>query len=133
MRIMLDTNILISAGLFPNSRLSSVVMDIADQHNLVLSSRIIEELQRVFAQKFPQKKAVLDQFLCTLSYEVSYTPSEIDKGAYPAIRDEKDYPILASSIIANVDVLITGDKDFAEVETERPEIMTITEFERKYM
>jgi len=32
---------------------------------------------------------------------------------YPGIRDEKDLPILASAIIEDVDVLITGDADFA--------------------
>jgi putative PIN family toxin of toxin-antitoxin system len=126
---MPDTNLLISAGLFPSSQLSYTLMNIADAHTLVISTRIIDELQRVIALKFPQKKTVLDQFLYKLSYEVAYTPSEIDKSLYPAIRDEKDYPILASAIIADVDIFITGDKDFSTVNTERPEILTIKYFE----
>jgi hypothetical protein len=60
-----------------------------------------------------------------LSYEIDYTPTEIDEDIYPKIRDKKDYPILASAIIADVDVFITGDKDFGGLDLEHPEIMTI--------
>jgi len=133
MRIMPDTNTLISAGLFPSSQLTKTLMDIADAHTLVISTRIIAEMQRVVDLKFPNKKTVLDKFLSKLSFEVAYTPSEIDKTAYPTIRDEKDYPILASAIIADVDVFITGDKDFSIIDIDRPEIITIKEFKRIYL
>jgi predicted nucleic acid-binding protein len=48
------------------------------------------------------------------------------------LRDLNDYPILASAMIANVDILITGDRDFGGVHIERPEILTIREFMEKY-
>lgn len=38
--------------------------------------------------------------------------------------DEKDYPVLYTAIKEDVDILITGDKDFSEVDIERPEILT---------
>jgi predicted nucleic acid-binding protein len=63
-----------------------------------------------------------------LPYELVYTPSFIEKDKFPAIRDEYDYPILATVILENVDVLITGDKDFAEVDVDHPEILTPTIF-----
>ena len=40
------------------------------------------------------------------------------------IRDAKDYPTLYSAIIEQVDVFITGDKDFEDVKVEKPEILT---------
>jgi predicted nucleic acid-binding protein len=40
--------------------------------------------------------------------------------------------VLHSAIIADVDVLITGDKDFENIEIERPEIMTPKKFLEKY-
>ena len=40
--------------------------------------------------------------------------------------------ILYTAIIENVDILITGDKDFKDVKIERPEILTCTEFLEKY-
>jgi predicted nucleic acid-binding protein len=48
------------------------------------------------------------------------------------MRDIYDYPILATAILEDIDVLITGDKDFAAVDIERPEILTPTEFLSKY-
>jgi len=133
MRVMLDTNLLISAGIFAGKRITTLTLKIADEHTIVLSSRIIDELHAVMNMKFPKKIFVLERFLKRLSYEIAYTPTEIDEDIYPKIRDKKDYPILASAIIADVDVFITGDKDFGGLDLERPEIMTISEFEAKYL
>jgi putative PIN family toxin of toxin-antitoxin system len=130
---MLDTNILISAGLFPGKRMSNLTLRIADEYNVVLSGRIVDELWAVMELKFSDKKSVLEHFLTRLSFEIAYTPTEIDENIYPEIRDKKDYPILASAIIADVDVFITGDKDFGGLDSERPEIMTISGFEEKYL
>ncbi|MDR1136181.1 MAG: putative toxin-antitoxin system toxin component, PIN family [Clostridiales Family XIII bacterium] len=130
---MIDTNLLISAGVFAGKRTSTLTLRIADKYNLVLSSRIIDELREVMEIKFPNKKSCLERFLARLSYEIAYTPLEIDDDIYPKIRDKKDYPILASAIIADVDVFITGDKDFGGLDLERPEIMTIRDFDKKYL
>lgn len=48
------------------------------------------------------------------------------------IRDENDYIILHTAIVENVDVFITGDKDFYDVNVDNPEIMSTTEFLEKY-
>ena len=48
------------------------------------------------------------------------------------IRDINDYPILYTAIIDNVDILITGDKDFLNIDIEKPEILTPTDFLIKY-
>ena len=48
------------------------------------------------------------------------------------IRDINDYPVLYSAIISNVDILITGDLDFKDVEIEHPEIMTPREYIQHY-
>jgi predicted nucleic acid-binding protein len=50
-----------------------------------------------------------------------------------AVRDTKDNPILASAIFADVDVLVTGDRDFEGLDIERPEILTIGVFTEKYI
>ncbi len=68
-----------------------------------------------------------------LDFEMVFTPTEIYPDIYPKIRDKKDYPILASAILADVDVFITGDKDFSAVYIERPEVMIIAEFASKYL
>ena len=60
-----------------------------------------------------------------------YSPSEVEEKLFE-IRDENDYIILHTAIIDDVDVLITGDKDFKDVDIERPEIYTPSEFLEKF-
>lgn len=131
MRIAIDTNILISAILFPNSLMNEMIKVIAEKHNLILSSFVIEELMGVVQRKFTGKKEAVDRFLSKFPYEMVYTPKEMRQDLFK-IRDEKDYPILYAAIIEDVDVLITGDKDFTDIEIEKPEILTPAQFLEKY-
>lgn len=131
MRIMLDTNVLLSAILFPSERMNRMMRCIFEDHRLVLSSFIVEELGYVIQRKFPTKAAAVDQMLAAMSYELVYTPRVMDETLFE-IRDPKDYPVLYTAIIEDVDILITGDKDFAEIQVERPEICTPVEFMRRY-
>lgn len=133
MRVMFDTNILVSAGLFRSSRLAALAERVSDEHTLVLSSQIIDELRMVMDMKFPHKKAACEAFLNKLSFEMVLTPRYVDPSIYPRIRDKSDYPILASAIIADVDVFITGDKDFLALDVERPEILAISQFAEQYL
>jgi len=38
------------------------------------------------------------------------------------IRDLKDNPVLADAVSSDADILLTGDKDFFEIDIERPVI-----------
>jgi len=75
---------------------------------------------------------LLDKFLSKVSFELVYTPADIDSANYPEIRDKGDLPILVSALLSEVDVLITGDKDFFEVKIDKPEIITPREYLEKY-
>ena len=46
--------------------------------------------------------------------------------------DVDDEKVLYSAIIADVDILLTGDKDFSDIEIEKPEILTPGAFLEKY-
>ena len=132
MRIMLDTNVLISALLFPGVKMNAMMNCIFTQHELVLSSYVVNELKSVIKRKFPQKELVIDKLLMVMSFEYVYTPDTLEEGLFN-IRDIKDYPVLYTAIIENVDILITGDKDFSDIEIEKPEIMTPTEFMERFL
>ena len=123
---------LISMILFPNKRFGDMLELITREHTLVLSSFVADELMAVTERKFPRMKTVMDQFLTRLSYEYVYTP-KVMKGGLFDIRDINDYPVLYTAITENVDILITGDKDFAEVDIDKPEILTPTQFCEKYL
>ena len=132
MRIMIDTNVLISAYVLSSSNLLRMIKNIKGRHTIVLPTYVLDELKRVTMRKFPEKYELMESFLRELPYELVSTPEKIDKTKYPGIRDKKDLPILASAIFENVDVLISGDEDFAPIDIEYLEILTPRSFVLKY-
>lgn len=131
MRVMIDTNVLLSALFFPSERMNQFLYTITTAHQLILSSYIIEELMRVAERKFKDKAAVIDLLLSQLPYELVYTPKHLKQGLFE-IRDAKDYPVLYSAITEGVDVFITGDKDFDGLGLDKPEILSIARFLERY-
>ena len=131
MRVMLDTNVLVSAIIFPNQRMDSLIFKAVLEHKLLLSSYIIEELFDVIERKFPDKIKHVDLFLTRFPYELVYTPREQNHEFFN-ISDKDDYPILYSAIIEDVDLFVTGDNDFEGIEVEKPEIISPAEFLEKY-
>ena len=66
-----------------------------------------------------------------MNYDLVNTPEKMNETLF-SIRDSKDYPVLYTAIIEDVDILITGDKDFANIEIEKPEILTPRDFMAKF-
>jgi len=128
---MIDTNVLISALLFPSQQMNKLIYIITTEHQLALSSYVVDELLNVTRRKFESKIEAVDLLLSQLPYELVYTPKQPKPGLFE-IRDEKDYPVLYSAIIEGVDVFITGDKDFDGVDLEKPEIVSPAGFLEKY-
>ena len=129
---MVDTNIIISAGLFPESIIGKVLTHIAKNHKLVICKYTLDELKNVFKRKFPDRIEYLDKFIKNLKYELIDKKIPDNKN-YPKIRDINDLPLLASAIEAKVNLFITGDKDFDEIILETPKIMKAREYKEKYM
>lgn len=133
MRVMLDTNILYSAFVFPNSVSNRLLRSIADNYPILLSTATLAEMTAVVLRKEPGLLTGIDTFLMTFPYETIYTPAEITETELFKIRDPKDYKILYSAIIGMADVFVTGDKDFMEVQIDFPEICTPRDFILKYL
>ena len=132
MRVLIDTNALISAALRADSIPWLAYQKAASypNHGLICEQNV-DELKRVFNKKFPHRLASLDKFLsiALLTLELVSVPDS-DLAEETLIRDVKDRPILRAAIKARADVLLTGDKDFLESGVENPVIMTPAEFLR---
>ena len=122
MRIILDTNVLVSAAIFPHSRVANALYRTMQEHTLIICTYVLEELQSVFARKFPDQTGELDAFLSKLAYELCYTP-KINENT-PDMRDEDDRSILQAAIDAEADAILTGDKDFHALNLDRPMIIS---------
>ena len=132
MRVMLDTNIFISMIFFPSNQTRELARRLTNGHQIVICDYVIEELRLVVERKFPAKRKFLESFFLELPFELVYTPKSLDLEMFPEMRDTKDSPILATAIMEDIDVLLTGDKDFLVLSIETPEILTMAEFLQKY-
>lgn len=132
MRVMLDTNVIISFILFNNERMNLFFNYLLKNDTWVISNIIIDELKEVFNKKFPNKIDVLNTFLKDIEAEEIIVKNVENKKSF-RIRDEKDYDVLYAAIVSKVDLFITGDEDFKEVDIETPKIMTIKDYILTYI
>ena len=124
MRILVDTNILISAILFPHKKVAQTLLYIIEHHDVVLCDYNIIELREVINRKMPDKRSDAEAFLAGFSYELIPAVHHAEQ----LIRHAKDQPILNAAIIADVDIVLTGDKDFLCLEMKHPKCMNINGF-----
>ena len=67
-----------------------------------------------------------------MSFLYVYTFEMIDSVLLD-VMDVKDYPVLYTAIIEDVDILVTGDKDFSDIDVEKPEIMSPAQFMERFL
>jgi predicted nucleic acid-binding protein len=121
---MTDTNILFSALLFPESKPAKALLHITEHNELILCDYIISELRDVVSRKRPDLLADIDVMLAKLSFEFVVAP--LIPGEL--ISDPKDHPILNAAIIADVDIIISGDSHFLALKMDHPKTMSVAEF-----
>lgn len=130
MRVLIDTNVLISAALNATGVPFRAYVKAASypNHGLICEQNV-DEMKRIFNKKFPNHLASLDKFLSValLTLELVPIPTE-ENISETQIRDVNDRPILRAAIKSKADILLTGDKDFLESGVKNPMIMTPAEF-----
>ena len=124
MKVLVDTNILFSAILFPQSKPALALLHAARYHDMVLCDRNIFELRDILKRKAPKALPDAEVLLAELSYELIPAAYHVEK----LIRDAKDQPILNAAIVSDVDIILTGDKDFLCLDIEHPRCMTAAQF-----
>lgn len=137
MRWLIDTNVLISAALFPDSvPAKAYMMAVNLPYHAVVCDYSLDEMRRVYSRKFPAKIAAFERFavFLALSAEIVATPENKipDAPDEQKIRDMNDRPIFRDAIAAKVGGIITGDKDFLESGIIKPEMISPAEFIRKH-
>lgn len=122
-RVLVDTNVVISALLFPTSVPAKALALVLDRHRLVLTRWIIDELHEVVGRKRPDLLPALEGLLEGIDYELAEPgrPGVL-------ISDPDDQPILDAAVAAAVDVIVTGDKHFLQLTLAPPRIVTAREF-----
>jgi len=116
MRVLLDTNVLISAY-FWNGRERAILWDcIRGNYENIISDYILGETQKVLRYKFEVPDDAVERYLFLLrTFSTLVSLGEV----HCVSRDPKDNPIIATALSGKVDVLVTGDKDLLALRDER--------------
>ena len=130
MKVLIDTNILVSAILNPDGSPSKAFFKAVTHPNKgLVCEQNLDELRRVFNRKFSTKLSALETFLASALTTIEVVPVPNREYAFEnAVRDMTDRLILRASIKADVDVLLTGDKDFLDSGIKHPRIIAASEF-----
>lgn len=108
MRVVFDTNVLVSALALPGGRGDEALRRIVEgQDSLVISRPILDELLGVLARKFAHDRDALARvavFLAELGEFVEPTES------LAVLADEPDNRILECALASGAQVVVTGDR-----------------------
>lgn len=130
MKVMIDTNIIISAVLFPKGKAAQAFEKaMKPPYQPMICDYILDELHRKFKEKFPNRSMELEAFLyhALFCIQVVQTP-QTQNAQESQIRDVKDRPILRAALDSHADVFLTGDKDFLESAIGDPRIISVHDF-----
>lgn len=116
MKILIDTNILFSATVFPCST-PAIALNMAMKDNHVfLTTQNVQEFFEAIGKKAPEYGEKAKSFMYMHTFHVI----PIIHQGRATIRDAGDQPILDASIEWDIDIIITGDKDFLSLKIARP-------------
>ena len=108
MRVVFDTNILVSALVFPGGQGEAALRRIVEETDqLVLSRPILDELLDVLGRKFARDAEELAHVAVYLS-EIATIVAP--KQRIRAVKDEPDNRILECAVAGHAEVIVTGDK-----------------------
>ena len=110
MRVVLDTNVLLSALILPGSKPDQVLQRVrSGEVELFLSSFILAELEQILRDKFRFTKRQTDERVTVIRRMAALVDSA-ERIALVAAKDD-DNRILECAMAARVDHLVTGDKE----------------------
>ena len=117
MKIFLDTNVLVSAYT-TRGICADLMRQILTEHELVTGEFNLVELERVLRVRFKVPAVNLAAVESELRDQTI-----VPKPAKPSpilVRDPDDRWVLASAVVGEVDMLVTGDKDLLAVVAASP-------------
>lgn len=112
MRIFPDTNVLVSAYT-ARGICADLLRHILAEHELLTGEVNLVELRRVLRERFHASPNLIDAVESELRDE-TIIPRPAEPSSVP-VRDPDDRWVLASAIVGNADLLVTGDQDLLAV------------------
>ena len=114
MKVVFDTNVFVSALVFPEGNGERAIIRIAEGRDKLLVSRaIVSELLHVLARKFAREREELAHVAVFVAgvAEVVEVAERLE-----VLEDEADNRILECAVAGGADLVVTGDKEMLALE-----------------
>ena len=129
MKVMLDTNVLISAFIFGGKVRKALIELFETDCDIYVSEYVDKEFKRILQEKWSNRADKIYSLYRSMDFIFCPSTSE----TLGNLRDEKDIPVLSDAIYHGVDILLTGDKDFLEAGIETPKIISPSELLENFL
>lgn len=120
MRILIDTNVLISAFVFGGKAGKLLELLFDSSNELLISEYVDLEFKEKLEMKWPDKAERVYSLYHTLPFLFCKSTAERSGN----LRDKKDIPILNDALSLKADIIVSGDKDFLEAGLENPQVFS---------
>lgn len=114
MRVLLDTNVIVSA-VTTRGLCADVFRAVLAAHELVICPQVLQEVRRILSMKFGVPEQLIAEYLELIGQEAILADPE-EPPDLP-IHDRDDAEIVAAAISARVQVLVTGDHDLQSLQS----------------
>jgi uncharacterized protein len=126
-RVVFDTNILVSALVFPGGRGEAALQRVVEERDeLIVSKPILDELLGILGRKFSrdaEELAHIAVFLSDLARTVR------PRARIRVLKDDPDNRVLECAVAGRADAIVTGDKALLELREYRGvRILALREF-----
>jgi putative PIN family toxin of toxin-antitoxin system len=107
LKVVFDTNVLVSALVFPGGRAEAALLRIVEERDkLLLSKPILDELLGVLARKFARDAEELARTAVLLSeLAIAVRP----RRRLRIVKDDPDNRVLECALTGRADAIVTGD------------------------
>lgn len=121
MRVLLDTNVIVSA-VTTRGLCADVFRTVLSDHDLVTCRRVLQEVQRILRSKFSVPDELISEYIELISRDVIL--AEPGGKPVPHVKDSDDAERVAVAVAGKVQVLVTGDAELQSIKIRTVRILS---------
>jgi putative PIN family toxin of toxin-antitoxin system len=112
MRVLLDTNVLVSA-VTTRGLCADIFRAVLADHELVTCTNVLQEITRILHTKFSVPDSLISEYLELIRQDAIL--AEAKEAPDVQIKDVDDIEIIGAAIAGKADVMVTGDRELQEI------------------
>ncbi len=115
LRVVIDTNVLLSFLIKQNSIPGQIVSHVLKKHRLILSNSVLQELSDKCKKDKFRRYFTLEEGIQLVTISEQVGENGVVHHTVTDCRDNKDNKFLELALSGNADVIISGDRDLLEL------------------